>query len=77
MCEKAKADLDEVGYFLREYKTKIIADDKRLEEVEDRLDLVGKLKRKYGDNFDAILVYKEKIKEELNSIIKSDEEIKK
>ena len=77
VCEKAKADLDEVGYFLREYKTKIIADDKRLEEVEDRLDLVGKLKRKYGDNFDAILVYKEKIKEELNSIIKSDEEIKK
>jgi DNA repair protein RecN (Recombination protein N) len=47
----------------------------RLEDVEDRLDLIKKMERKYGEGIDAILAYQEKAKKELEAIESSDERL--
>jgi DNA repair protein RecN (Recombination protein N) len=41
------------------------ADPLRLQAVDDRLHLIGRLKKKYGENIDEILRYKERIDHEL------------
>lgn len=47
-----------------------------LEQVEERLDLIFKLKRKYGDSIREILQYCKNSEEELERIIKSEEYIR-
>ncbi len=47
--------------------------DRRLAEIEDRLDVIHKLKRKYGSSIADILTYLDNSQKELHSIEKSDE----
>lgn len=47
--------------------------DRRLAEIDDRLDVIHKLKRKYGSSIADILTYLDNSKKELHSIEKSDE----
>ncbi len=44
-----------------------------LDRIEGRLDLIGKLKRKYGSTVEEILAYREKAAKELSEIQLSDE----
>lgn len=46
-----------------------------LEETEERLDLIFKLKRKYGNSIQSILDYCAKTEAQLNGILKSEESI--
>ena len=43
-------------------------DEEKQAEVEERLDLINSLKRKYGNNIEEILVYKEEINSEIFEI---------
>lgn len=52
-------------------------DEERLESVEQRLDLIRQLKRKYGETIPAILAYAEKITEELTEADFSEEALDK
>jgi len=47
--------------------------DARLAEIDDRLDTIHKLKRKYGSNISDILQYLDNSKKELHAIEQSDE----
>ncbi len=49
-------------------------DPDMLEQIEERLDLIYNLTKKYGSDEGEILDYLEKAREELNSIVISDEE---
>jgi len=60
--------LEDVAISLRGYHQKIHFDPQRLEEIESRLDVIHRLKRKYGANIDEILKNQEKIKAELEQI---------
>ncbi|MFC1533007.1 DNA repair protein RecN [Thermodesulfobacteriota bacterium] len=55
----AKAELEEVGLQLRDFQDSAMIDPFRLEEVEDRLQLLGSLKRKYGPTLKDILAFKD------------------
>lgn len=48
-----------------------------LDATEERLDLIYKLKRKYGDSISAILAYGEKAREELDTISFAEEKLEK
>ena len=48
-------------------------DDTRLDQIEQRLDLIHQLKRKYGDSVTQIIEYGQKIKQELNEMQDSEE----
>ena len=49
--------------------------DAELDEIEQRIDLIYKLKRKYGDTVDDILAFGEKARQELNLIQSSQERV--
>ncbi len=53
----ADLSLQEVGYALRDYLSRLEANPGRLEEVETRLAAIDKLKRKYGQSIAEILTF--------------------
>ena len=64
--------IEDVVGDIRHQLDKISFDDMSLDEIEERLDVIYKLKRKYGDSEEAILLYCEKSQEELDNITLSD-----
>jgi DNA repair protein RecN (Recombination protein N) len=73
--EEAIPLLEETSYFLRDYKESLNFSPERLEEVQTRLELIKALKRKYGNNIQEILDYKEKALRELDEIQHSEERL--
>ncbi|MBN1615100.1 MAG: DNA repair protein RecN [Deltaproteobacteria bacterium] len=76
-------DLDDVYYriedwtlTLREYAKKLVFDPQRAEAVRDRLEWIGRLKRKYGGSLKDILDRRSETAEELNGLLSIDDEIK-
>ena len=50
-----KSQLEDLAYFLRNYADSVDASPGRLQEVEDRLALLERLKRKYGPSLDEVI----------------------
>ncbi len=66
--------LEETGYFLRDYKDGLDFDPARLELVQEKLELIKRLGRKYGGSVREIIEFREKAVEELEGIRHSEEE---
>jgi len=60
--------VEDIAEELRTYLKIITIDDKRLEEVESRLDILTRLKRKYGGALEAVILHLETIDQELSGI---------
>ena len=56
------------GRNISNYSEDIYFDDREIEEVESRLNLIYFMKRKYGNNIDEILKYKEQVEKEIYEI---------
>ena len=69
----ARATLEDIAAFLRDYVGKLEANPARLEEIEDRLALIDRLKRKYGSSVEAILEYAVETRRNLSSLEHADE----
>jgi DNA repair protein RecN (Recombination protein N) len=69
--------LEDAAMTLREYIKNLSYDPARLEAIDDRVDLLGKLKRKYGRTLDDVLKKRNEIEDELKAISSVDEEIEK
>ncbi len=65
--------LEDVAASLSSYESEIEDDPQRLAEVEERLDLISRLKRKYGPTIEEILQRAAEDQAELDSIIHRDE----
>jgi len=65
MLEAARANLGEAARALRSYADKIEADPARLEQVDNRLQELTKLKRKYGGSLDETISTLEKSRVEI------------
>ena len=70
----ALIQIDETVSEVRRYASSLLADPGRLEEVNDRLDLIRSLKKKYGENIEDILAFGEKAKDELATIEQDQED---
>ena len=68
MLEGALAQMEEVAHNLRAYAEQIEYDPARLEEVIARLELIKRLKRKYGDTIEAVLQYAEEAESNLHAL---------
>jgi DNA repair protein RecN (Recombination protein N) len=62
--EGIKSQLEDLAYFLRGYADGIDASPGRLQEVEDRLALLERLKRKYGPSLDEVMARGRSLAEE-------------
>ncbi len=67
--------VDELARTLRNYRDSIEYDADRLQELEGRLDLIGRLKRKYGGNVEEILAFAETASKDLDKLSHSEERI--
>ena len=61
---------------LRSYLNLIQMDEQRLETVEERLDTLNKLKRKYGGSIEAVFSQLETIEQEISKVENISEQIK-
>lgn len=73
VLESALPLVEDVSHSLRGYKDTYSAEPGRLAYVEDRLELIKTLKRKYGDTVGEILKYGKEAEEEVRSLEKSGE----
>ena len=69
--------LNDLALELRDYIETIEFNPKRLEEVEERLDLIQNLKRKYGNTIPDVIAFAVRATEELDNITNSEERIAK
>src|ERR671933_82165 len=65
--------LEEVSRALRSYASAIEADPARLAEIEERLDLLHRLKRKYGPTVADVIQFAEKAAREQEDLANSEE----
>lgn len=65
--------LEDVAHEIKDFGDTIEFDEQALNDVEERLDLISKLKRKYGASIEDILEYLKNAQSELNDIKLSDE----
>jgi DNA repair protein RecN (Recombination protein N) len=72
---EANAILEEIARTLRDYREAIEFNPQRLQKVEDRLELIKKLKRKYGETLESVIAFGETAEHELDQIEHSSERI--
>jgi DNA repair protein RecN (Recombination protein N) len=60
--------MEDIAEGLRDYLKNIRVDEKRLEEVEVRLDTLNRLKRKYGGSLEAVLAKLNAMEQELADV---------
>lgn len=75
LLESALAQLEEANSSLRHYTGRVQFDPGALEQLEDRLAEIHRLKRKYSASIEEILKLKEKTEEELKSLDHQEEEL--
>jgi DNA repair protein RecN (Recombination protein N) len=63
----------ELSRDLRDYRESIEFNPRRLEQVEERVELLRTLKRKYGDALEAVVAHAQTARNELEGIVHADE----
>jgi DNA repair protein RecN (Recombination protein N) len=63
-----KSQLEDLAFFLRSYTAGIDASPERLQEVEDRLALVERLKKKHGPTLDDVIRKAAALKQDLSDL---------
>jgi len=66
--ESARISVEDVGATLRDYAGGIHASPERLAEIEERLALLDRLKRKYGPELDQVIAFGEDVRRKLSEM---------
>ena len=74
-AEDAMPLLEETGYFLRDYREKLDFRPERLDQVQERLELIRALRRKYGGSIREVLDHRERAEAELEGLRNSEERL--
>jgi DNA repair protein RecN (Recombination protein N) len=77
LAADAKMLVREVADCLRGYADRLDSDPMRLAAIEDRLALIQKLKKKYGGTVEAVLETHRCVREELEGLQHSDEQLER
>lgn len=69
----ARVNIEDVSYSLRDYLGRLDSNPQRLEQVEDRLAVLDRLKRKYGPSLTDVLAHADKVRQQLDELESSEE----
>ena len=69
--------LQEAALTLRDYGKNLFFDSGRLAAIDERLELLNRLKRKYGGSLEGVLRKKQEIEEDLKRVFSVEEELEK
>ncbi|KAA3642180.1 MAG: DNA repair protein RecN [Chloroflexi bacterium] len=72
-AQEVFANVSDLALELRNYLDAIEFNPARLEEVEERLNLISQLKRKYGDSIPEIIAFGEQAQKDLDAITHAEE----
>ncbi len=72
-AEAVSSQIEEMARTLRGYRDGIVYSPERLQELEERLELIRGLKRKYGGTIDEVLTFGEQANSELEKLYHSEE----
>lgn len=75
--ESVELRVEDLALELRNFYTKLRVDPKRLEAVEERLQLIRRLKKKYGSSIEDILSFKEELSQKRYQLAQKQEELKR
>ena len=75
--DEAYYQIEDISHSLANEKENIYVDEEELDNIDERLDLISKLKKKYGNSIDEILKSYESMKKEYNELLNSEELINK
>ncbi len=70
-------ELEDIAEVIRDRLSELDYDDSELNDIEERLDLLYRLSRKYGETEEEMLAFLDNARDELDKITLSDEHIKK
>jgi DNA repair protein RecN (Recombination protein N) len=73
--ESISVQVEELSRDLRDYLEEVEPNPRRLEQLEERLDLLRNLKRKYGGSLESVLAHAEKARQDLDKIEHAEERI--
>lgn len=72
LLQGASAQLEEVSHELRDYQLKLEFEPAELVTIQERINLINSLKRKYGGSIEEVLVYTEHIDQEIERLENSE-----
>jgi len=75
--ESVQAQVEDLSLELRNLYSRLNVDPKRLEQVEERLELIRRLKKKYGSTIEEILSFEEALSQRSDQLAQKQEELKK
>lgn len=75
LLESALPFIEDATISLRGLKEKYNLEQNRLSVIEERLEIIKKLEKRYGDGIEAILNYRDEAEKELNSLELTDERL--
>jgi DNA repair protein RecN (Recombination protein N) len=70
---EAALQIEDAALALRDYAARVDADPRRLQTVDDRLDVIRTLKRKYAPTIEEILALKREVDRERESLLRREE----
>jgi DNA repair protein RecN (Recombination protein N) len=66
--EECLVSLEDAGAFLRDYSSSVESDPEALEAASDRLDLIGRLRKKHGCTLEELIAKKDALEAELRGL---------
>ena len=75
MLDSAYYQLEELARSVRAYRDDVEFDPDGLAVIEERLDLIRNLKRKYGDSIEEVLAFGRRAQDELDGLSHSEERL--
>ncbi|MBF0474673.1 MAG: DNA repair protein RecN [Deltaproteobacteria bacterium] len=73
--ESARYQVEDVSAYLRDYSQTIVFNPERLEQVEERLSVLTRLKRKYGPTLQDVLSFHSTTRQELDDLAGGEDKI--
>ena len=73
--ETSLTGLQDLALDLQDYAENIEFNPRMLDQVEERIDLINNLKRKYGDSIEDILAFADQARKDLESITNAEEHL--
>lgn len=75
--EEFEYELEDISSQLRDHLDTLEFDPRELDDIEERLDAINRLKKKYGGSIAEILAYCEKARQQLDEIALSEQTVQK
>ena len=73
--ETAQYEVQDIAQEMRQYRDRVEYDPQRLDGIEDRLDHLNRLKRKYGASLPEVIAFGERARAEMEAVENLDERL--